>query len=89
MVRDGRLNDIDAEELVVDDLVVIGPGDRTSADMTVERNHGLAIDTSTLTGESVPVGVEEVEVLHVGTFVVEGEGRATVMATGLRADSTR
>ena len=42
----------------------------------------MSIDTSTLTGESVPVTVEAGGEAFAGTFVVEGEGLAVVMTTG-------
>ena len=55
VVRDGRPIPIDARELVVDDLVLLEAGDRVSADMHAIEVHALTVDTSTLTGESVPV----------------------------------
>jgi magnesium-transporting ATPase (P-type) len=82
VVRDGRVQDVDADLLVRDDLVVLDAGDRISADMRVVDAHALSIDTSTMTGESVPVTVDEGALLHAGTFVVEGQGRAAVVATG-------
>jgi magnesium-transporting ATPase (P-type) len=84
VVRDGRPLEVDAGELVVDDVVVLDAGDRVSADLRVIRAHGLRIDTSLLTGESVPVTVEDGGQLFAGTFVVEGEGRAVVEATGTK-----
>ncbi len=84
--RDGVEREIDATELVVGDLVVLNAGDRISADLVVVRADGLAIDTSMLTGESVPASVGLDAMLYAGTFVVEGEGRAVVTAT---AGSTR
>ena len=53
-MRDGAEQEIDAADLVVGDLVVLGAGDRISADLEVRIAVALAIDTSTLTGESVP-----------------------------------
>jgi calcium-translocating P-type ATPase len=82
VVRDGNAVEIDAAELVVGDLVVLTAGDRVSADLRVIRAHALRIDTSLLTGESVPLEVEARGQLFAGTFVVEGEGRAIVEATG-------
>jgi calcium-translocating P-type ATPase len=82
VVRDGAPREIAAAELVVGDLVLLGAGDRISADLRVVEAHALAIDTSTLTGESVPASVEAGGQLFAGTFLVEGEGRAVVEATG-------
>ena len=73
---------IDARDLVVDDVVVLEAGDRISADLRCVEAHSLRLDTSTMTGESVPVGVEAGETLHAGTFVTEGEGTALVTAIG-------
>jgi calcium-translocating P-type ATPase len=82
VLRDGAPREIAAAELVVGDLVLLAAGDRISADLRVVEAHALAIDTSTLTGESVPASVEAGGQLFAGTFLVEGEGRAVVEATG-------
>ena len=74
--------EIDASELVVDDVVVLAAGDRVSADLRVIEAQALRMDTSLLTGESVPVTVDDGGELFAGTFVVEGEGRALVESTG-------
>jgi magnesium-transporting ATPase (P-type) len=83
VVRDGGPIEIDAADLVVGDVVLLAPGDRVSADLMALEVHGLRMDESVLTGESVPVSVEQGGMLHAGTFVVEGEGLATVTATGV------
>ncbi len=82
VVRDGAEQEIDAADLVVGDLVVLSAGDRISADLEVRIAVGIAIDTSTLTGESVPSSVGPGDAVHAGGFVVEGEGRAVVTAIG-------
>jgi magnesium-transporting ATPase (P-type) len=82
VMRDGKSVEIDASELVVGDVVLLSSGDRISADLRVVEAHTLSIDTSTLTGESVPVTVEAGEEAFAGTFVVEGEGLAVVTTTG-------
>lgn len=82
VVRDGRPRDVDSTELVRGDLVLLESGVRVSADLRVARAHGLSIDTSLLTGESVPAGAGPGETLYAGTFVVEGDGSAEVVETG-------
>lgn len=80
--RDGRRQIIEAEDVVVDDLLLLESGDRVPADATVTAANRLLVDTSMLTGESAAVTVGAREALYAGTFVVEGEGRAVVVATG-------
>ena len=80
--RDDRPVVIDAAELVVGDLVVLAAGDRVSADLAAVEAHALLVDTSLLTGESVPVAVGAGDPLYAGTFVVGGEAEAVVDATG-------
>jgi magnesium-transporting ATPase (P-type) len=80
--RDGRRQEVDSAELVRGDVVLLGPGDRISADLDLVEAHALAIDTSSLTGESVPVPAEAGGLALTGTFVVTGEGEGVVVATG-------
>jgi len=84
VVRDGAEVQLDAAELVVGDLVVLGDGDRISADLALIEAEALEVDTSLLTGESVPVAAAEGDGLSAGTFVTQGRGRAVVTATGSR-----
>lgn len=84
VVRDGATVRVPAEDLVVDDLVLLAEGDRISADLRLNRVHALAVDTSALTGESVPEHPSQGEEVYAGCFVVEGEAQATVVATGDR-----
>ena len=86
VIRDNRPVVVDASDVVVDDLLALEPGDRIPADATVLRATGLGIDTSLLTGETVPRSVEAGDLVHAGTFVTEGDGLARVAAVG---DATR
>ncbi len=82
VLRDRNPVEIDASDLVVDDLVLLQAGDRISADLQLFEAFALSIDTSMLTGESEPVSVGIGDAVMAGTFVVEGQGRGTVTATG-------
>ncbi len=89
VVRDGSPLLIEADDVVPGDLVVLTDGARVPADMTCVESHGLLVDTSTLTGESVPESIGDGDDLRAGTFVVEGEGLALVAATGAMTEFAR
>ena len=78
VLRDGAPLQVPAEDLVVGDVVVLAEGDRVSADLCLLVVHALAVDTSALTGESVPAHPSAGEVVQAGCFIVEGEARARV-----------
>ncbi|MFN8523866.1 MAG: cation-transporting P-type ATPase [Chloroflexota bacterium] len=82
VIRGGRERLVDAADLVRGDLVVLAPGDRISADIELGSVHALSVEMSMLTGESVPTRPDSGDRVFAGTFVVEGEGRGTVIATG-------
>ena len=82
VLRDGARTEIDASGLVTGDLVLLRAGDRISADMRLLQATALSIDASTLTGETLPITPQTSDVVFAGTFVVEGEGRGEVIATG-------
>lgn len=84
--RDGRRQIIEAEDVVVDDVLLLESGDRVPADSTLVTANRLLVDSSMLTGESEAGAIAEGDTLYAGTFLVEGEARAAVVATG---DQTR
>jgi Cu+-exporting ATPase len=54
VVRDGQEMDVPVEEVLVDDVVVVRPGEKIPVDGTVLEGSS-AVDESMLTGESLPV----------------------------------
>ncbi|GGL40937.1 cation-translocating P-type ATPase [Planomonospora parontospora] len=82
--RDGRRTVVRAADLVAGDVVLLEAGDRISADLRLAEVHALAVNESTLTGESVPVRPRGGDAVLAGTFVVEGQAEAVVTATGAR-----
>ncbi len=88
VIREGQTRDVDAEELVPGDLVLLESGDRVPADIRLEWCHGLEVNESFLTGESVPVGKEALgtgdKVLaYAASLVVRGRARGVVESIGL------
>ena len=77
--RDGEVQEIAAEDVVRDDLLLLTSGDEIVVDGTVATANGLEVDESLLTGEADPVSKAVGDSLLSGAFVVEGEG--TYVAT--------
>lgn len=95
--RDGETSDISAEEVVPGDVVWIESGNRVPADMRLLHAHGLEVDESLLTGESMavlkdatwigdeaaPLG-DRLNMAFAGATVSRGRGMGIVVETGLR-----
>ena len=80
--RDGAVRTVDVEQVVVDDVVMVAPGDQVIADGTVLTASDLGLDESILTGESEPARRGVGEEVRSGAFVVEGTGAYRVTAVG-------
>jgi P-type Ca2+ transporter type 2C len=95
--RDGRLVDVDGAELVPGDMVLLEAGDRVPADGRLLTATTLAVDESSLTGESTAVDkrvgagdlatdapiADRHTMLWMNTTVVRGRGVLLVTATGM------
>lgn len=77
--KDGAIVDVDPESILVGEMIVIRPGDRIPLDSVVISGES-SIDTSALTGESVPQKVKEGDNLISGCINVNGVLRAKVVA---------
>ncbi|ORX09080.1 magnesium-transporting ATPase [Mycobacterium szulgai] len=67
------------EEVVLDDIIELGPGDQIVVDGEVVDEDNLEIDESLLTGEADPIAKDVGDPVMSGSFVVAGAGayRAT------------
>jgi cation-transporting ATPase E len=85
VVRDGMVQEVDVEDVVLDDTLVLRAGDQVPADAVVLGETGLEVDESLLTGESDAVQkAAGAEVLS-GSSVVTGEGMARVSRVGAQS----
>ncbi len=85
VIRDGAEKRISSKALVVGDLMLLSEGDRVCADALIISSKSLAVDESTVTGESVPVDKNEGDSLLSGTLISRGHGTAEVSATGVKS----
>ena len=94
--RDGVVERIDSDGVVIGDIIILDTGDYIPADVRIIENMNLRVDESALTGESVPVSKDANVVLDentelgdrknlasMGTVVTYGRGVGVVVATGM------
>jgi cation-transporting ATPase E len=72
--RDGVSVELAPNEVVLDDVIELGPGDKIVVDGVVLAADALEIDESLLTGESDPVVKQPGDQVLSGSFVVAGGG---------------
>ena len=81
VIRDGKEIDIPVEEVVVNDTVVVRPGEKVPVDGKVIAGSS-AIDESMITGESIPVEKQVDDVVIGGTLNKTGSFRFTATKVG-------
>jgi len=95
VLREGKVEKIPVEDVVIGDLLLLKPGAYVAADSRVLQAANLSIDESSLTGESMPVFkkprplrletlpiADRTNMVFRGTLVTGGEGVAVVVSTG-------
>lgn len=82
VIRDGRAQQVAAEALVPDDVVLLSPGEQVTADLRLVDGEYVEVDESFLTGESEPVAKSVGAVLLSGSLIMAGNGRAVVLRAG-------
>ena len=100
--REGDICQIPHAEVAVGDLLILNPGDFVAADARLIKEHRLTIDESALTGESIPVRKssgftgdpktpigDRINMVHRGTMVTGGSGKALVTGTGVNTEIGR
>ncbi|WP_051745641.1 HAD-IC family P-type ATPase [Streptomyces yerevanensis] len=83
--RDGAAAEIGTSEIVLGDLIEIGPGDKIVVDGECVETDSLEIDESLLTGEADPVVKQPGDQVMSGSFVVAGGGAFTATKVGREA----
>ncbi len=101
VLRDGRIEEVAATEVVPGDVLLLAEGDAVAADGRLFIADGLTVAEASLTGESEPVPkiveplpdpvalADRVNMIFSGSAVTAGSGRAIVTATGMRTELGR
>ncbi len=96
VIREGKIQEINAEELVPGDIIELEAGNYVPADCRIIEGFNLKIEESSLTGETEPVEKSEAQILEekiplgdmknmgfMASIVVSGHGKAIVTDTGM------
>ncbi|KAL2917749.1 hypothetical protein HK105_202622 [Polyrhizophydium stewartii] len=92
VIRESKLENISAAELVLGDIVYVKSGDKIPADLRIFWANELKVDNSSLTGEADPQKrtgdnsmqnpLEATNLVFNGTLAVNGDGYGIVIRTG-------
>jgi len=92
--RDGKEEEILAENLVPGDIILLKPGEKVPADGRLIENHNLKVNEAALTGEWLPATkninplpkdtplADRDNMVYMGTVVEDGRGKAVVTGIG-------
>jgi len=98
VVRNGKIVEVNSEEIVPGDILILREGDKIMADARIIECGGLKVNESSLTGESVPEEktskkikqevpfIDRINMVYQGTSVVYGTAKAVVIDTGMNTE---
>ena len=81
-IRDGGEEEMPVDNIVVDDVIKLGPGDQVVTDGRVFDCRGLEVNESMLTGESQAVKKKDGDQVLSGSFIIAGTALQRVDKVG-------
>lgn len=85
VIRNGEVEEIKSEELVIGDSMMIEEGTAVAADGIIVHSNDFSVNESILTGESLPVYKDKSKnnnFVYLGTTIASGLAIATITAIG-------
>ena len=84
--RNGKVTEIDSEQLTVGDIVILEEGNKIPADLTLIECNNLSVDESSLTGESEAVLKEVDDEVFMDSNIISGNAVGVVKNIGMKTE---
>lgn len=84
--RDGEVQEINAEELTVGDIVILDEGGKVPADVRLIDVNDLSCDESSLTGESEAIRKEADDIVYMDSNILSGNAVGVVESIGMKTE---
>lgn len=84
VIREGQEHQVDPSELVIDDILVVRPGDQIVVDGVVVGDGRMEVDESLLTGESDLISKHTGDTVYSGSFCVTGKACYQAVQVGTK-----
>lgn len=81
VMRDGEVTEVPANEIVLDDVIILELGNQVPADCILAEG-SVEVNESLLTGESVAIKKNVGDLLYAGSFISSGNGKCRVEKVG-------
>ncbi len=83
VIRDGQIQIVKSEDLVVGDVIILEAGDAIPADCRILESHSMKVEEAAITGESVPVNkITEILMLSESSKEVPLGDRTNMLYSG-------
>ncbi|TPR37174.1 HAD-IC family P-type ATPase [Apilactobacillus micheneri] len=82
VVRDGNVQEIDPEQIVLGDVILLSHGDQVPVDGEILTATGLQVDESQITGETNSIAKQASDHITSGSFVLSGSARILAAKVG-------
>lgn len=89
VIRDDKIQVINAEQVTIGDLILLEAGDRIPADAVLIEASSVLVDESLLTGESIGVNKStsnKENYVYMGTTILKGKGKGKVTQIGMKTE---
>lgn len=73
VMRNGKVEQVMPDQILLDDIIILKPGDQVPADCIIESSGTYDVNESLMTGESCSIKKKKGDLLLAGSYIVTGK----------------